>query len=174
MKNHILERRSIRKFTKEEVTDSVIKEILYAATYAPSAHNKQPWEFVVVKNEGLKNKIGDCLFRFDERKGTISSSSKTAKIIKEVPVLLLVFNKYEDHPLFNTLSIGASIQNILLSAFDHGLGSIWMGNIVHVEEEVCKLAGRNMRLISAVGLGYADETPIPPDRNLVDKVVEWR
>jgi nitroreductase len=48
--NAILTRRSIRKYTKERVTDKQIKILLKAAMYAPSAMNQQPWHFIVIEN----------------------------------------------------------------------------------------------------------------------------
>ena len=53
----ILKRRSIRDFSSEEIPDMVIKNVLKTAMAAPSGANKQPWKFVVVKNENIKRKI---------------------------------------------------------------------------------------------------------------------
>ena len=53
----ILKRRSIRDFSSEEIPDMVIKNVLKTAMAAPSGANKQPWKFVVVKDENIKRKI---------------------------------------------------------------------------------------------------------------------
>jgi len=53
----ILERRSIRKYTDEPISDQDIKELLQAAMAAPSAGNQQPWEFIVVNDREILNKI---------------------------------------------------------------------------------------------------------------------
>ncbi|MDD3341087.1 MAG: nitroreductase family protein [Bacilli bacterium] len=173
-KEIIEKRRSIRSFEKDQIEDSIIKDILYDGTMAPSAHHKQPWEFIVIKNELIKNKIASFLIEKDLRMGKESSSSHTARVIKEAPVCILVYNKYEEQPLMNTLSVGAAIQNMLLSATDHGLGSLWVGNVCKVEDEIQKLLGKNMRLMSAVLLGYVKEYPNKPERNLVDAITEWK
>jgi nitroreductase len=55
--NAILTRRSIRKYTKERVTDKQIKILLKAAMYAPSAMNQQPWHFIVIENREKLNRI---------------------------------------------------------------------------------------------------------------------
>ena len=53
----ILKRRSIRKFKDEDITKDIIKDLLECAMAAPSACNKQPWEFYVIKNDALLEKI---------------------------------------------------------------------------------------------------------------------
>lgn len=170
----IKKRRSIRKIKEKEINDIFIKDILYAATLAPSAHNKQPWEFVVVKNKMFKNKIANLLVEDDQNKKKISSSTSTALCIKEAPILILVFNTSPEFPLFSHLSIGAAIENMLLCAEEKGLGSLWIGNIVKVEKQVQNLLQKNIPLVSAVALGYKNETPDMPDRELIDAITEWK
>src|SRR5208337_212169 len=51
--DNIYRRRSVRNFSDKEVSDEIIKELIRAGTYAPTAVNKQPWRFVVVKNKRL-------------------------------------------------------------------------------------------------------------------------
>ena len=53
----MLNRRSIRDFSSEEIPEIVIKNVLKTAMAAPSGANKQPWKFVVVKDENIKKKI---------------------------------------------------------------------------------------------------------------------
>jgi len=53
----IFERRSIRKYTKQHVTDSVVEKLLRAAMAAPSAGNQQPWEFVVIRDKNILEDI---------------------------------------------------------------------------------------------------------------------
>lgn len=171
----IKQRRSIRNFSSKEISDSIIKDILYYGTLSPSAHNKQPWEFVVIKNKNIKDKIADLLIEEDMKDGKESSKTKTALVMREAPVLILVFNKYNDeHILFNTLSLGACIENMLLAAKGYGLGSLWIGNICKVDKEVCKLLNHKNTLVSAVALGYYEEEIKEPSRNLVDLITEWR
>ena len=57
LKEALLKRRSVRKFTKEPVSEEMIEEILHAAMSGPSACNRKPWEFYVIKNEELLVKL---------------------------------------------------------------------------------------------------------------------
>lgn len=57
--DNIYQRRSVRNYSDKEVPDEIIREIIRAGTYAPSAVNKQPWRFVVVKNRQLIDEYDD-------------------------------------------------------------------------------------------------------------------
>ena len=72
----IFTRRSIRKYTKQPVSDEVLKELLEAAMYAPSAGNRQPWCFVVINDRKILNKIPEY--------------HPYAQMLKEAPVAILV------------------------------------------------------------------------------------
>ena len=54
----IQDRRSIREFTEEPVSDQDLDMILEAARQAPSGENAQPWRFIIVKDEGMRKKMG--------------------------------------------------------------------------------------------------------------------
>src|SRR5574341_11324 len=65
--NFLRTRRSIRRFKPDPVPDSVIQNILSTATYAPSAHNRQPWRFVVVTDLSVKTKLAEAMAQDFER-----------------------------------------------------------------------------------------------------------
>ena len=95
----IVKRKSIRKYTNEEISKEVIESIIDSARLAPSAKNRQPWNFVVVQDT-IKNKIADMMIKKEnellqktDRKG--SSLINTANKIKEAPVLILVLKEYD-------------------------------------------------------------------------------
>lgn len=179
----IEDRRSIRNYTEEKVSEDIVKDILNCGRLAPSAKNKQPWYFVVAQNE-IKDKIADVMINYAmnaddtiERKiiGYRSSVSPTANIIKQAPILILVFREKDDNWIVgDNLSIGACVQNMCLRATDLGLGTLWIRDIVYVAEDVAKMLGHeNMELNCAVSLGYPNESPkMRPRKNLED-IMEW-
>ncbi|MDD3392775.1 MAG: nitroreductase [Bacilli bacterium] len=173
----ILKRRSIRKYKDEAISDEVVSKILYYGTKAPSAHNKQPWQFVVVKDKDIIKQIADLMItkaKLEEKvNGTIIA---TANTMKEAPILILVFNKYNDYKLINNmLSIGACIQNMLLAATSYGLGSLWIRNTVIVQEEIKEMfQKKDMTLASVVSLGIADEEPKERPRIALEEIIEWK
>lgn len=179
----IRNRRSIRKYKIDDVNNKIIEDLIESAILAPSAKNRQPWEFLIVK-DNIKNKIADMMLE-QEKKSKISLERKiynanssvkaTAYIMKEAPVLILVFRPKDDNWVIgDSLSIGAAIEHICLRATDLGLGSLWIRDIVYTQQEIAKLVNKdNKELISAISIGYANENPKRRPRKQLTKVLEW-
>ncbi len=166
-------RRSVRNYIDKEVDKSILSKIIESGIVAPSAKNLQPWYYVVVTNKELKNKIAELLNakNIEQKK----SLTNTVKVIETVPALILVFNRYEnDDNNWFSLSIGASIENMLLTAKNYGLSSLWIGYITKIENEIKELLNKDMHLLSAIAIGYSDDEPIMPTRLPQKKVTEWR
>ncbi len=143
----IKQRRSIRQYTAKLPPDEDIRKILEAAIWAPSGLNNQPWKFKVVKDEKQK----DGLARF----------TKYARVIKDAPVAICVF--LDNGATYNRekdiMAIGACIQNMLLQAYQLGLGSCWLGEILNRKKEVEEFlnTGPDYELMAVVSVGYSDE-----------------
>ncbi len=149
MKNPVLEairnRRSIRKFTDQEVPKEMIKEILEAGRWAPSGRNNQPWRFIVVTDDEEKSKLSEC--------------TKFGSIIKRAKVLIVVFLDKQSvyHYVKDCQGVGACIQNMLLAIHSLGLGGVWLGEILNQAEKVCDILGvdkNRYELMAVVAIGY--------------------
>jgi nitroreductase len=128
--------RAHRAFSDVFVTDDDVAAVLEAATYAPSAENRQPWEFVVVRDAGTREAIGALTRRAWETRGrALSARRLDPKLLADVehgamggvagaPVLILVCADIE-RGLEQTVpsSVFPAIQNLLLAATTRGLGS---------------------------------------------------
>jgi len=179
----IEERRSIRGYTKEKLSREIVEDILNCGRLAPSAKNRQPWYFVVVESD-IKDKIADMMIEYtlnndvtNERKilGHKSSVNPTANVIKEAPILVLIFReKNENWIVGDNLSIGACVENMCLRATDLGIGSLWIRDTVYVAEDIAKMLGHeDMELNCALTLGYPAQNPkMRPRKNLED-IIEW-
>lgn len=197
----IEKRRSIRKFTGKEIPAEIIEKILNAAILAPSAKNRQPWKFIVVTgkekplmleamrkgfdgskgNEGLYSKE-----RFPEISQYIAGAEYTLKCMEQAPVNVFVFNTEENYlwdestvedrlgDIANIQSIGAAIQNMLLTATDLGVGSLWICDVFFAYREICEWLNEKNQLIAAVAFGYTDEQPNARPRKKYDDVVKFR
>src|SRR5688572_18883186 len=78
-------RRSIRRFNTDPVPDSVLKEILHTATFAPSAHHRQPWRFVVMTEPAAKIHLSDAManeFQRDLEKDKLATSEIEKRVTK--------------------------------------------------------------------------------------------
>lgn len=183
LKEAIENRRSIRKYKDIEVPKELIEDLIECARLAPSAKNRQPWEFLIVKSN-TKNEIADIMLEKEKGRNISlenkllnanSSVKATAKIIKEVPILILVFKPYNDNwNTGDTLSVGGAIEHICLRATDLGLGSLWIRDTVYSQKEIAKLVGyENKELISAISVGYTDETPKQRPRKKLEEILKW-
>ena len=157
LKEALLKRRSVRKFTEENVSDEQINELLHAAMSGPSACNKTPWEFYVVRNtEKLSDVKKSSLFARFNSPLVIVVAGNTARALPE-PIT--------DYWIQDC---SAAIENILLRATDLGLGTVWCGAYPHKRVEGNLQAALEMPAehipLGIIHIGYPAETPEPRDR----------
>lgn len=120
----IVRRTSVRKFSDQKIEEQVVKNIVKAGMSAPSAHNFQPWEFLIVTDQ--------------KDSEAISKMSPHAKPAENSPlniVLLANMNAVEKEDLWWQQDMSACAENILLQAVEEGLGGTWLG--FYPEEERC-------------------------------------
>ncbi len=181
--NAIENRRSIINFKIDKISKDIVEDILNCGRLAPSAKNRQPWSFVIVQDE-IKNKIADMMIDYTiknddsiERKkiGYKSSVNSTANVIKQAPILILVFKeKNDDWTVGDNLSIGACVENMCLRATDLEIGSLWIRDIVYVSEDVAKMLGHgDLELNCAVSLGVPNQSPKQRPRKELKDIMEW-
>lgn len=106
-------RRSIREFTDQSVSKEEVLPLLEAAMYAPSAHNEQPWEFVVVDDRNILD--------------AVSETHQRVKMTKQVSIGVLVCaNKNKDNANgFWVQDCSAATQNLLLAAHASEFWTVW-------------------------------------------------
>jgi nitroreductase len=133
------ERRSIRSFLDKDITESDIRKIVECGALAPSAGNLQPWEFVVVRDPG--------------RRGALAEAAHGQDFIAEAPVVIVVLANQarsatvygrRGSELYSIQDTAAAIQNMLLAAWDMGLGSCWVG--AFDEGAVAEIVGAGPRI----------------------------
>ena len=94
-------RRSIRKYKDIDVPNKVVEDLINSARLAPSAKNRQPWFFVIVKDK-VKDKISDLMIKYTNstsnnrskeraKLSCCSTVKSTAKVIKQAPVFIIIF-----------------------------------------------------------------------------------
>jgi nitroreductase len=182
----IAARRSIRAFKDVQIDEDIVHTILTAAIQAPSSKNRQPWRFIVVSTEKRAEMVQ--IFRHEieywkVRGRDLGSCEQTANVMEQAPVTILVL--YPDlkiqrlpysedqiaQAVSDILSIGASIQNMLLAAQHLGLGSLWIADVCLASEQLCNWLGEEGTVISAVSLGYEEESPAARPRKPMSEVV---
>ena len=164
-KDCILTRRSIRKFKKgKEIPKEVIHEILYNAMHAPSARNKQPWEFIVIRDpkvcEGLTKIHSACSYVLDSNFA-----------------IVVCGNKQESCGDYWPLDGSLASQNILLTAKYLGLGGVFCG--VYPSEEREKSFKELLKLpdhvipLGLIVLGYPDQEPEQPTDRFKESKIHY-
>ena len=192
----IMERRSIRKYKSDAVRKEDIATIIQAGTKAPSAKNRQPWKYIVYTSDA-KNQLLDEMEKglIRERDGKkllpksqngLADAFYTLNVMREAPVLIMIININGRSLLENidvdervteicdTLSIGASVENMLLAATELGYGTLWIANTCFAYEELVNYMKITGQLIGAVSLGLPAENPNPRPRKSMEDVVEYR
>ncbi|MDD4493320.1 MAG: nitroreductase family protein [Eubacteriales bacterium] len=154
--NAIFKRRSIRKYTDQIIPDEMIEQLLRAGMAAPSAHNGQPWHFIVIDDRNLLNDI--------------SKFHPFSRMLKEASHAIIVCGdaRLRKKEGFWVQDCSAATQNILLMACELGLGGVWLG--IYPSKI---LVGRTRKLfeipegfypLSIISLGFPAETKEPSDR----------
>lgn len=192
----IIERKSIRKYKPDAVKKGDIEKIIRAGILAPSAKNRQPWKYIIY-TDSSKNDLLDVMEKglLRERDGErllpksqngLPDAFHTLKVMRAAPVLIMIENINGRSPyldidadnriteICDTLSIGASVQNILLAATALGYGSLWIANTCFAYPELVDYIGIKGQLVGAVSLGIADENPDSRPRKDISEVMEFR
>jgi nitroreductase len=183
--DNIYQRRSVRNYSDKDVPDEIIKEIIRAGTYAPTAVNKQPWRFVVVKNRQL-------IEEYDERarKAFLAAymdtdnpemvryvqhlSNQKTRIFYGAPVLILIFASPDviiDH------DCALAAENMMLAAHSLGIGSCWIGlaSGLGYDKEFLKEAGvpEGHKLIAPLIFGYPAKDKLKAPARNPDVILKW-
>jgi len=158
----ILTRRSIRKFTGKNIPEEIITKLLESAMYAPSARNTQPWHFIVINQRVILDKLPHV--------------HPYAEMCYEASLAILVCGdtNIENLEGYIAVNCAAATQNILLTAHDLGLGSVWLGVYPRKErmEPLSKLFNlpQNIIPVSLVALGYPNEQINMPGRFKLERI----
>ena len=149
----IRERRSSVSFQQEQVPETHLQTILEAARWTPSYLNSQPWSFIVVTDEELRNRMAEA----------VKEVTVAWRGLSEAPLVVAVVVDPEQDALHYVEDAAAATLTMALAAKSLGLSSYWIG--VHrldrkrwrAESELCKLLRipKRLALVSLLPLGYA-------------------
>lgn len=192
----IYSRRSIRKFLKKDISKEIIESIINAGRLAPSAKNRQPWKYIVyggTNKDELLAYMEKGLIREEQKSPVLPNSRQgiadaknTLNIMTKAPVIIIVLNTNGISPfteidadhrvteICDTLSIGASIENILLKAEELGIGTLWIANTCFAYPELVSYLQTPHQLVGAIAVGYPNEQPMPRPRKELTDILEFR
>ena len=190
-------RRSIRRFRPDPVPAAVIRRILETATYAPSAHNDQPWRFAVVTDLSVKARLAEAMaadFRRDLEKEGLPEADIAARLersrrrIQEAPVVVILcmdatgMNNYSD-PKRQQAEMTMAVQStalaglqLLLAVHAEGLGGVWTCGPLFTPETVRAALDlpATWQPQAMLFIGYPAESPSIPERKPLEQVALFR
>jgi len=198
--NIIKNRRSIQEYLSKEVSNEVLFRILEAGRWAPSAHNAQPWRFIVIQDFATKQKLAKAMasrWDRDMSKNGISREQREILIkasverFENAPIIIIVcltMENMDEYPddrrkkieyVMAVQSVAAAIENMLLAAHGEGLGSGWFCAPLFCQDVVRKILKipQHVDPQALITLGYPAYKPTTPLRKTLEEIVHqnhWR
>jgi F420 biosynthesis protein FbiB-like protein len=196
----IKSRRSIRRLKPGYIPREVIEEILDVAISAPSAHNAQPWRFIIIDDQKVKIELADAMaqaWQEDLSKDGLSrveiekliEASKKRTMNSSVLIIpCLTMNDMDKYPddrrknaeyLMAVQSVSAAIQNLLLAVHAKGFGACWRCAPLFCSDTIRKVLKipDNFDPQALIEIGYPLEQPKMPSRKPLKSLIsynKWR
>jgi len=194
--NFLRTRRSIRRFKPDPIPDSVIEDILHTATFAPSAHNRQPWRFCVVTDSSVKQKLADAMaieFERDLEKDKLPQAEIQKRITRSreriltAPVVIILnvdmsdMDVYPDTKrkkaeyLMAVQSVANAGMQMLLAAHAEGLGGVWVCSPLFVQETIQNILDlpKAWEPQAMFFIGYPQDIPEVRERREITSVSQF-
>jgi nitroreductase len=143
-------RRSIRKYKPTSIPDEKLKKILETARLAPSAANRQPWGFVIVRDA--------------ERKKALAEVANNNKFLADAAVIVAAVGDPEVSRKWCEKDVMIAVEHLALSAAALGYGTCWIG--AFNEEKVKSLLRipESLKVVVVLSIGVPDQTPLTKTR----------
>jgi len=162
----IQKRRSVRKYKKDPIPEDVLQRVLEAARLAPSGKNYQPWKFIVVQNEELKEKL--------------ARASAEQFFMAEAPIIIVGCGFPDDsyssmgrYMKSWPVDVTIALEHLILQAAEEDLGTCWIGSFEEEEVKSILNVPENARVLALTPLGYPDETTPYRGRKRLDEIVSY-
>lgn len=164
--NTILSRRSTRKFTDKPVSEEILKDLVNAGMHAPSGMCRKTWQFTVVSNREIIQRLASTIAKVLDRPGYNMYS----------PVALIIPSNDRDNA-FGREDNACALQNIFLGAESYGVGSVWINQLTNIcdEPEIRSILNEigipeNHVVYGIAALGYADPVYPKPEYKEIGEV----
>ena len=152
-------RRSIRSFQDKPIKEKELEMILEAGRWTPSASNRQPWEFIVVRNKEILKKLSKTAFY--------------GSFIKTVPLLIGIVAKTKTSPKWYLIDTSLVSMHMMLMAWSLGIGTCWIGSMNREKAKEIIGLGENDHLLTILPFGYIEgEIPEHTSRKPLKKIVK--
>jgi len=168
----ILNRRSIRKYKPDPISDKDLKKMLEAARLAPSWANTQCWRFIIVLDPRIKNAIAD----------TLPVRNPGADAIRTAPVTIVACAEKNKAGFFDSVAstdkgdwfmfdVGIAMEHIALTAYSLGLGTLHIGLFDTLQAESVLNVPEGYHVVELMPVGYPDESPAARPRKELREIL---
>jgi nitroreductase len=160
----IRKRRSVRKYKGDPIPEDVFLRVMEAARLAPSGKNNQPWKFIIVHDEEMRNKL--------------AAASRNQTFMAKAPITIVAcgypersYLKQGNYMKSWSIDVACAIDHLMLQATEEGLGTCWIG--AFEEKDVKALLGipEDVRVLALTPLGYPDEEPPSRGRMPLEEIL---
>jgi len=162
----IKKRRSIRRYREDPIPEDVLLRVLEAARLAPSGKNLQPWKFIIVKNQGLKEMLAEASFG--------------QYFMAKAPVVIVAcglpdkcyahMGRYmKSWPVDVTIAL----EHLVLQAEEENLGTCWIGAFEEKQVKSILNIPEKVRVLAMTPLGYPDEEPRFRGRKGLEEIISY-
>jgi nitroreductase len=158
-------RRSIRRYRPDPVPDEMVEQLLEAGRWAPSASNRQPWAFIVIRDEAVRREVAQHAAYYFVRWAHVD----------EAPLLIVLCGDARNriYRQFLHEDIGLAGSQIMLQAHALGLGTCWIGGLDRPALAAILKVPEGMEIIGLLTVGFPAEDPPPPPRKPLADIVHY-
>lgn len=166
--NIIRNRRSIREYRLDPVPEEDLIRILEAGTWAPSAGNLQPWEFIVVRDSSTRRRLSEAAYG----QSWVWKAPIVIVVCANIRRTAEIYGERGAN-LYCLQDTAAAIQNILLTSYYLGYGTCWIGAFNEKRVKEILNIPDHVRPVALITLGKPAEDPDPPPRRPLKSVLHW-
>ena len=158
-------RRSVRRYLPGPVPDEMLQQILEAGRWAPSANNQQPWAFIVVQDEEIRQQVAHHATYYLARHARV----------EEAPLLIVLCGQVRSRMYRKCLrgDVGMAGMQMMLQAKALGLGTCWIDGLAR--EEISKILRipDYLEIVGLITVGFPAETPLDTPRKPLFEIVHY-
>ena len=168
----LLTRRSVRQYQNKPIDKETIRRIIKAAQHSPTAHNRQPWEFLVIEDREFMAEL-----RYIQRWSSFAKDAACVIIVCGDIEKSFSRNKEDEQWTFIDVDCAIATQSLMLAAWAEGIGSCYCGaapmqKVVDALHKKLNLP-QNLRPFAIVPLGYPLEDPKQPEDRFDEAKIHW-
>jgi nitroreductase len=160
----IKQRRSVRKYKPDPIPEDVLHRVLDAARFSPSGKNLQPWKFILVRDESLKQRL--------------VTASVGQAFIAEAPLVIVAcafpdncYSRMGNYMKSWPVDVAIAVEHLMLQAQEEGLGTCWIGAFEEKQVKSVLNVPEGVRVLALTPLGVPDENPGSRGRKSLDEIV---